>query len=265
VVLRSSHPRTGSPSCAKVGRVQSRRLFTALAEITHGRRSRAALLLSFRRRMSACSKKGIGVFNYRPPAAATIMPSRNADCCTASYFIRRQPMRLTTGLVTGLTIGGQISGWLRRARTPRTDARSLAARDLRACHTRGGASLSHGRPVLWLAGRTGDWATSERRRRLRLPMTLRLKPATASSPASMALAPPIVPNSSTRERPMRAPATRPIVNIDWFQNRLAELWLSGHDTADMAVKLKAREAVVANWLADMRDRSDPRLRKSVSR
>jgi len=64
---------------------------------------------------------------------------------------------------------------------------------------------------------------------------------------------------------MRAPAIRPIVNIDWFLTRLAELWLSGHDTVDMAHKLKVSEAVAANWLADLRDRDDPRLRKSVSR
>jgi DNA-binding CsgD family transcriptional regulator len=58
---------------------------------------------------------------------------------------------------------------------------------------------------------------------------------------------------------------RPAFDVNWLERNIARLWAAGHNTADIAGVLKAREAVVANWLADMRDRGDARLRKFVSR
>lgn len=57
----------------------------------------------------------------------------------------------------------------------------------------------------------------------------------------------------------------PAFDINWIERNIARLWAAGHNTADIADALKAHEAVVAYWLARMRDRGDARLRKFVSR
>lgn len=59
--------------------------------------------------------------------------------------------------------------------------------------------------------------------------------------------------------------TAPVrIHLAWLEGRIADLWPS-LDTAAIAVRIAVPEPNVANTLARMRDRSDPRLRKSVSR
>jgi hypothetical protein len=47
----------------------------------------------------------------------------------------------------------------------------------------------------------------------------------------------------------------------WLEDRIADLW-PYRDTLEIADRFFVPEHVVANALARMRDRSDPRLRKS---
>jgi hypothetical protein len=54
------------------------------------------------------------------------------------------------------------------------------------------------------------------------------------------------------------------IHPPWLEDRIAGLW-PYRDTTEIATQLFVPEHVVANALARMRDRSDPRLRKSVSR
>jgi hypothetical protein len=53
-----------------------------------------------------------------------------------------------------------------------------------------------------------------------------------------------------------------MVQIGWLENRIADLWPL-HNTSDIAAELLVSEASIANALAHMWDRADPRLKAAL--
>jgi hypothetical protein len=54
------------------------------------------------------------------------------------------------------------------------------------------------------------------------------------------------------------------IHLPWLEDRIADLWPLA-DTVDIARKILVPESWVANALARMRRRNDPRLRSVTSR
>ena len=63
---------------------------------------------------------------------------------------------------------------------------------------------------------------------------------------------------------MTAPQRTRAIHRPWLEDRIADLW-PYRDTVEIAEQVFVPEHIVANALARMRDRRDPRLRKFVSR